>query len=188
MAEDWPKIVNRRTTPVSPWMRLIERSVQFTPDADSQLYHAVDQQDYIAIVARTPNGLIPVVRQYRPALERHTWEFPAGLVETGEEPSDCCRRELTEETGLIARTIHPLGTYAPCTARLSNSVHSFFVECEPQRGDAPHEPGIELKLATAGELGDLIRSGGFVLQLHIGALMLAVMYGHLDATAFSNPR
>src|SRR5215475_1020457 len=83
---DWPKIKARRTTRVSPWMEIIEREVEFTPGAKPELYHAVAQQDYIAIVARTPDGQIPIVRQYRPALERFTWELPAGLVDKSESP------------------------------------------------------------------------------------------------------
>jgi ADP-ribose pyrophosphatase len=42
------------------------------------------------------------------------------------------------------------------------------------------EAGIELKLVTPRELAALILAGEFVLQLHIGALLLAGMRGHLD--------
>ena len=34
MAEDWPKIVSRRTTTVSPWMEIIEREVEFSAGAE----------------------------------------------------------------------------------------------------------------------------------------------------------
>ena len=132
MTEDWPKIKTRRTMRVSPWMEIIEREVEFAPDAPAELYHAVGQQDYIAIVALTPEGRIPIVRQYRPALEQFTWELPAGLVDVGEAPTDCCKRELMEETGYPARAIHALGNYSPCSSRLSNRVHSFFVEAGPR--------------------------------------------------------
>ena len=117
MAEDWPKIKARRLTRVSPWVTVIEREVEFSPGAPAELYHAVDQQDYIAIVALTPDGRIPIVRQYRPALERFTWELPAGLVDDGEDASEACRRELLEQTGYSAKAVHALGSYAPCTAR-----------------------------------------------------------------------
>jgi ADP-ribose pyrophosphatase len=103
---DWPKITARRTINVSPWMQIIEREVEFAPGAKPELYHAVGQQDYTAIVARTPDGQIPIVRQYRPALECFTWELPAGLVDKGEAPEVCCRRELLEETGFPARSVH----------------------------------------------------------------------------------
>lgn len=181
---EWPKIKSRRTTKVSPWVEIIEREVEFTEGAPAELYHAVGQQDYIAIVARTPDGKIPIVRQYRPALERFTWELPAGLVDKGEDAADTCRRELLEETGFPAKAVHALGSYAPCTARLSNRVHSFFVETGPRAADQPTEAGIELKLVTPKELAGLIQSGEFVLQLHVGALMLAGLRGHIDLQAF----
>jgi len=185
MAEDWPKIKTRRTTAISPWMAIIEREVQFAPGATTELYHAVDQQDYIAIVARTPDGTIPIIRQYRPALERFTWELPAGLVEQGEPAAETCKRELLEETGFPALAVHALGDYAPCTARLSNRVHSFFVETGARSEKQAAEASIELKLVTPAELAALIRSGEFVLQLHIGAILLAGLRGHLDLAAFS---
>src|SRR6202521_1581397 len=125
---EWPKIKSRRTTKVSPWMEIIEREVEFAAGSKAELYHAVGQQDYIAIVARTPDGRIPIVRQYRPAIEAFTWELPAGLGDRGEQPGECCRGEWLEETGYPARAIHSLGAAAACTGRLSNHIHSFFVE------------------------------------------------------------
>lgn len=183
MAEDWPKITGRRDIPISPWMKVIERSVEFGEGAKPELYHAVGQQDYIAIVARTPDGLFPIVRQYRPALERFTWELPAGLVDPGEDAAETCRRELMEETGLPATAVHRLGAYSPCTARLSNRVHSFFVETGARASDAVVEAGIEVRLVTPAELGALIAAGDFVLQLHIGALMLAGLHGFIELGA-----
>lgn len=185
MAEDWPRITARRSTRLSPWVDLIEREVEFTKGAPAELYHAVGQGDYIAIVARTPDGRIPIVRQYRPALEQFTWELPAGMVDPGEDAAACCRRELLEETGLEAARVHPLGTYSPCTARLSNRVHSFFVETGTAATAGPGEPGIEVRLVSPAELGGLIRSGEFVLQLHLGALLLAGMGGRLDLASLS---
>jgi len=185
MAEDWPKIKARRNTTISPWMTIIEREVEFSAGAPTELYHAIDQQDYIAIVAMTPEGKIPIVRQYRPALERFTWELPAGMVEQGEAAADCCRRELLEETGYPARAVHTLGTYAPCTARLSNRVHSFFVETGARNESQATETGIELRLVTPAELAALILMAEFVLQIHIGAILLAGMGGYLDLAAFS---
>lgn len=184
---NFPKITSRRTIDVSPWVKIIEREVAFTENGKPELYHAIGQEDYIAIVAMTPDGLIPIVRQYRPAIEGFTWELPAGMTDPGEDPAETCRRELLEETALPARAVHALGSFAPCTARLSNRVHSFFVETGPRHADRRGEPGIDVKLVSVANLAELIRTGAFTLQLHIGALMLAGMRGFLDFRAFEAP-
>jgi 8-oxo-dGTP pyrophosphatase MutT (NUDIX family) len=120
----WPRIRARRTTEVSPWMSIIAREVEFARGEPPQTYHAVEQADYIAIVALTRGGKIAIVRQYRPALEAFAWELPAGLVDPGEAPAECCRRELLEETGLTARAIHALGGKSPLH-RPAQQPHSF---------------------------------------------------------------
>jgi ADP-ribose pyrophosphatase len=173
VSDEWPKIQSRRTTTVSPWMDIIAREVVFSPGGPVQTYHAVGQPDYIAIVGRTPDGRIPIVRQYRPALETLTWELPAGLVDRGEEPAESCRRELLEETGYPARVISPLGWAAACSGRLSNRIHSFFVETGDQISNFTPETGIAVTAMTPSELVALIKAGEFIQQLHLGALMLA---------------
>jgi 8-oxo-dGTP pyrophosphatase MutT (NUDIX family) len=178
-APQWPRIRSRHTTTLSPWVGIVAREVEFERGAPAQIYHAVEQADYISIVARTPTGKIPIVRQYRPALEAFTWELPAGLVDPGEDPAETCRRELIEETGLTARAIHRLGEHSPCTGRLNNRVHTFFVETEkPAAGFAP-EPGITVKLVSPAEIVRMIKRGEFIAQLHVGALLLAELNGFL---------
>ena len=173
MAEEWPKIRSRNTTKVSPWMDVIEREVEFSRDAAPEIYHAVGQLDYLAIVARTPDGRIPLVWQYRPAIEAMSCELPAGLVENGEDPAQASIRELLEETGYPTRAIHSLGANAACTGRLSNRIHSFFIETGERIADFKPEPGLTVELVTPAELARRINAGEFVQQNHLGALLQA---------------
>jgi ADP-ribose pyrophosphatase len=173
MDEKWPRIVSRQRTKVSPWVEVVAREVEFAPGEATQVYHAVDQLDYLAIVAQIPDGRFPIVRQYRPALEAFTWELPAGLVERGEDPAEGCRRELLEETGYTTRAIFALGTAAACTGRLSNRIHSYFLEAGDRVDEFVPEQGLAVELVTPAQLVTMIKSGEFIQQLHLGALLLA---------------
>jgi ADP-ribose pyrophosphatase len=179
MSNEGPKIKSREIVKISPWVEIIAREVEFTP-GKTELYHAVKQQDYLAIVAVTPSGQFPLVRQYRPALESFTWELPAGLVDPGEDPAEGCSRELLEETGYPTLAIHPLGSAAPCSGRLSNHIHSYFLQTGERISDFVPEPGLDVRLVTPAELVDMIKSGAFVSQLHLGALMLAELRGFIQ--------
>ena len=187
MTDDWPKIKSRRTTRVSPWMSIVERAVEL-PGARN--FKSITRWTsklcrHRRNVAGWPHSYRP---PYRPALETFTWELPAGLVDPGEDAAACCRREFVEETGLGVRAVHALGTYTPCTARLANRLHTFFVETDPLAEGQRTEPGIELKLVRPAQLAQMILAGEFVLQLHIGALLLAGLHGFIDLDAFRNAR
>jgi ADP-ribose pyrophosphatase len=54
------------------------------------------------IVAVEDSDQVWLVRSSRPVTERSLVEVPAGLVDPGESPEECARRELQEECGLEA--------------------------------------------------------------------------------------
>ena len=101
-------------------------------------------------------------------------------------PAETCRRELLEETGFTTKSIKPLGNSSPCTGRLNNRIHAFFVATGEQIAEP--EPGITLRLVTPRELARMIRAGEFVSQLHVGSLMLAELYGLIELPKLAQRR
>ncbi|HOS95148.1 MAG TPA: NUDIX hydrolase [Armatimonadota bacterium] len=66
----------------------------------------------VAIVPLTDDGQIVLIRQYRQAAGQVLLEIPAGTLDKGEAPEACARRELAEETGLLAgRLVRLIGSY-----------------------------------------------------------------------------
>lgn len=169
-------LLRRTETRVSPWVRLVEKEVRFDT-APSELYHCLAQADYVVALVENEHGLIPLVHQYRPAVETYTWELPAGLLDEGESAEVACRREVKEETGLEVESITPLGTFYPDTGRLENLIHAFLVK---GRGPDPSfvgEPGLQVQFVTRAALKQRIRSGEFRHQLHLGVLAVAALEG-----------
>ena len=180
----YPRIVARRNTAVSPWVSLVEKTVRFAPGEPVQVYHGLTQPDYVAVFAVTADGLVPVVRQYRPCVEEFTWEFPSGTVDRGETPAAAIRRELREETGLRARRLVYLGNYLPDTGRLQIGSHAFFARTNRPAADFKPEPGLTLKFVTPAGLRTMMRRRQFRHQLHWAVYAAALVHGlDFDSTS-----
>lgn len=71
----------------------------------------------VGIVPMTDNGQVIVERQFRYPLNRVITEIPAGKLESKTEDTlSAAKRELEEETGLIADEWSELGHYYPAAA------------------------------------------------------------------------
>lgn len=89
-----------------------------------------------------PNGPDPeilLLRQFRYAAEEVLYEVPAGRLDPGEDPLDCARRELLEETGCRASHIEHLYTMYTTPGFTDEKIHVFMAE-GLERGETDHEP------------------------------------------------
>ena len=83
----------------------------------------------VAVVALDEKGYVYLVRQYRYAIGRTTVEIPAGKLEKGEnDHAAAAARELSEEVGITAKRMTPIGTYLASPAILTEQIHCFLAE------------------------------------------------------------
>jgi ADP-ribose pyrophosphatase len=75
--------------------------------------------------AAAPDPAVLLIRQYRYAAGGMVWEIPAGVLEPGEAPEACARRELHEETGADADRIEPLTTILTTPGFTDERIHIF---------------------------------------------------------------
>lgn len=59
----------------------------------------IEHANSVAVIPFKDENTVYMVKQYRKPIERVTLEFPAGIIESGEEPKDAAQRELSEEIG-----------------------------------------------------------------------------------------
>ena len=114
------------------------------PDGTTALYDIVDHPDAVGIVAvRTDLGdgeqYVALVRQPRPAINKDTWEIPAGLVDAGEEddPLKTAERELREETGFDGGKFVFLHKHYPSPGFMNEAIYVYLAT---ELKTAPGEP------------------------------------------------
>jgi len=92
----------------------------------------VDSPDWVNIIAEVKNekgqDCFLMVRQFRHGTGTLSLEFPAGMVDPGEEPLHAAIRELQEETGYRASKMTLIGTASPNCAFMNNTNHTFYAE------------------------------------------------------------
>lgn len=104
------------------------RFVNLVRDGRWEYCERVNDTTAAMIFARTPEGRILLVEEYRPPIRQQSICFPAGLIGDveAEDAENAARRELLEETGYEARTMRFL--YAgPSSPGITSEYISFFL-------------------------------------------------------------
>lgn len=77
------------------------------PNGDISYREWIKHPGASAVIPVTDNNEIILVRQYRYPIQSLTMEIPAGKLDVaGEDPLECAKRELEEETGYSAQEYH----------------------------------------------------------------------------------
>lgn len=88
-----------------------------------------------AIVAVDGSGAVALIHQFRHAAGGFIWEVPAGTLTPGESPDACARRELREETGLVAARWSSLGSILTTPGFCDERIHLYLAQ-ELREGSA----------------------------------------------------
>ena len=97
----------------------------------------------VGVVAVNDDGSILMVRQARHAVANHLLEIPAGKLETNEDPWECAKRELEEETGYRCGSLELLSAYYSSPGYSDEKVHVFLGTGLERIREAPVADGDE---------------------------------------------
>lgn len=125
-----PRRVRAKLMYDSPWWRLYEDDIA-RPDGSPGVYvrvHTAMGGGAILVIPRTPSGKHLLIKIHRYPVNEELWEFPAGLVEQGEDPVNTAVRELQEETGLVAQSAELIGTQFPVAGLMSDTFYTVLAE------------------------------------------------------------
>ena len=95
------------------------------PNGEGAHREFVEHPGGVCIAALTECDEVIFVRQFRYPYGEEVLEIPAGKRDKNEEPLECGKRELLEETGAVAANYFSLGTIYP-TPGYTNEVLDLF--------------------------------------------------------------
>jgi ADP-ribose pyrophosphatase len=101
-------------------------------------YQIVRHPGGVGVLPLHADGTVTLIRQLRPAANGPLLEIPAGRLTPGEDPVNCGRRELMEETGLTTARLEPLGVIFSSPGVFDEVIH-LFIGHELTQGDAAPE-------------------------------------------------
>ncbi len=130
------------------------------PDGRARNREYLTHPGAVGVLAFASPSKILLVKQYRYPAGEFTLEIPAGELSKGEDPLDCVRRELEEETGFVAAKIKKLLSYWPTAAFSNEIIHLYVAQgLRPTRMNPDDDEYIELVTLSPARLGALIRAG-----------------------------
>jgi ADP-ribose pyrophosphatase len=116
---------------------------------------------------------ILLIKQYRHAAEGFIYEIPAGKLDGDEDPAECARRELREETGCTAERIDHLYTFYTTPGFTDERIHAYLAT-GLTRGDVAHKSDefMSTETVTLSRALELIRTG----ELQDAKTALAILF------------
>ncbi len=140
----------------------MEEHKYIAPDKKEHTYDIIKHNGAVAIVAMI-NGKIVLTKQYRPAAGEVVYEIPAGKLEKDEVPLECAKRELLEETGLLARNIKKLTSFYSAIGFCTEIIHLYYVDDVLNAlQQLDEDEFIELYKFSVDELIEMIEKGEII--------------------------
>ena len=120
-----------------------------------------------------PDPRVLLIRQFRHAAGGVIWEVPAGRLDPGEQPEQCARRELLEETGMRASRLERLTTIYTTPGFTDERIHLFVAGgLEEGQHQREHDEFLELRPTPWSEVLGLIERG----EIQDGKTLVSLLY------------
>jgi len=148
-----------------------------TPGGRETTREIVEHGDCVAVIAIDADDNVLLVSQFRKPVEKELLEIPAGGIEPGEDPVECVRRELREETGYLPRKVERLGGFYSTPGYCTEYLYLYLAaDLTPDPLQAEDTENIRLVRVPLSQITGLITSGSICDAKSIAGLLAFLEY------------
>ena len=179
------KITGQKSVYDNPWISVTEYDV-INPSGGKGIYGKVHFKNLaIGIIPLDKSLNTWLVGQYRFSLDQYSWEIPEGGGSSDIDPLDSAKRELLEETGLLAKQWEPI-----LKMHVSNSVTDELAIIYLARDLEQHNPEPEeteqlvIKKLPFDEVYKMVEEGKITDSISVAAILkikLLMLNGQISA-------
>jgi ADP-ribose pyrophosphatase len=132
----------------------------------------VEHGGAVAVVPLLSDGTVLLIRQFRLPTNGTLLEVVAGGMEEGEDPTECARREMAEEIGMVPGKLTHLCTAYVAPGYCTEKIYCYLAEDLTPHQEAPDEGEvIETVPMTLADAVAAIASGTLCDMKSIAALL-----------------
>lgn len=102
----------------------VRKDTVLCPNGKQSTREVLHHNGAVAIICEIDNKIV-MEKQFRYPFDEVLLEIPAGKLDGDEKWEDAAIRELEEETGYLAKSVHYLGTIYPTVAYSDEKIHIF---------------------------------------------------------------
>ncbi|MFH1392242.1 MAG: NUDIX hydrolase [bacterium] len=102
-----PKIISSKILYKDDYTKVFEVKIR-KPDNRISTRVRMQKRSFVVVVPINHQKQVLFGREFRSALRKTVWMVPTGFVDSKESPKQTAKRELLEETGLLAKKLIPL--------------------------------------------------------------------------------
>jgi len=172
---DWITLDSEVAFDRPPYLRVVRETVQVAPGVVIPDFYQVLLRDFAVVVPVLTDGQILTQRMYRHGPRRMCLSFPGGFLDPGETPEQAARREMAEESGLVACRLIALGDFVDNGNQRGCLGHYFIaLDCMagPGRQDHAAEAATDHPMSHP-EVEAALDAGAFGVIHHVAAWLLA---------------
>ena len=173
------KTLNSKTVYENAWLELDHREV-INPSGNDGIYGLVKfKNKAIGILPIDEKGMIYLVGQFRYAIDEYSWEIPEGGGALHGDPLDAAKRELKEETGLVADSWTQLARIHTSNSATNEEGFLYIAEGLTQMEAEPEDTEVlQVRRVHLSEAVDMVMSSRITDSLSVcGILMAARLKG-----------